>query len=81
MLIGIAVTLPVCAQDKLVDANNEFAFTIYEATKPDVANFMISPFSLHMALSVANEAAGSTTRKEMDRLLCIRDASQKSDHP
>lgn len=79
LLIGIAVILHVYAQDKLADANNEFAFTIYKAAKPDTANFIISPFSLHMALSVANEAARSATRKEMDNLLCIRDTSQRSD--
>jgi serine protease inhibitor len=62
---------------KLVDVNNDFAFKIYKATMPDYYNFFISPFSLHIALSVANEGAGTTTRKEIDQLLCIHDMEDR----
>ena len=58
------------SQSKLTDANNNFAFRIYKSTKPDTSNYFISPFSLHIALSIANEGARSTTRQEIDRLLC-----------
>ena len=59
------------SQSKLTDANNNFAFRIYKSTKPDTSNYFISPFSLHIALSIANEGARSTTRQEIDRLLCL----------
>ena len=59
------------SQTILTDANNNFAFKIYKSTKPDESNYFISPFSLHIALSIANEGARSTTRQEIDRLLCL----------
>ncbi|MBX3254434.1 MAG: serpin family protein [Chitinophagaceae bacterium] len=79
LLSGGIALMHAYAQDKLADANNEFAFTIYKAAKPDTANFIISPFSLHIALSAPNEGARSTTRAEMDSLLCIRNLSQRND--
>lgn len=62
-------TLNTLAQDKLVKANNDFAFKIYKATKSDSSNLFISPFSLHIALSIANRGAMGATRLEMDSLL------------
>jgi len=61
----------VYPQEKLIKANNDFSFKIYNATKPDLKNFFISPFSLNIALSIANEGAKNTTRQEMDKLLSI----------
>ena len=69
LVIGIISILGAYSQDKLVNANNNFAFKIYKATKPDSTNFFISPFSLHLALAIANEGANTTTRQEIDKLL------------
>ncbi len=66
------------SQDKLVIANNNFAFNIYKATKSFSSNFFISPFSLHLALSIANEGANTTTRQEIDKLLTIADVDNRS---
>jgi serpin B len=77
-LIGSINFLIGHSQDKLVNANNDFAFKIYKATKPDTNNFFISPFSLNIALSIANEGAKTTTRKEMDKLLSIRDIDNRA---
>jgi serpin B len=76
-LFGAMSILNVYSQDKLINANNDFAFKIYKATKPDTINFFISPFSLNVALSIANEGAKTTTRKELDNLLCIHDLLQR----
>lgn len=77
LLFGAASILNVFSQDKLINANNDFAFKIYKATKLDTINFFISPFSLNIALSIANEGAKTTTRKELDNLLCIHDLLQR----
>ena len=63
----------------MVIANNDFAFKIYQATVPDTYNFFISPFSLFIALSIANEGANTTTRQEIDNLLCIHDLQDRDD--
>lgn len=76
-LFGAVSILNVYSQDILVKANNDFAYKIYKATKPDSINFFISPFSLNIALSIANEGAKTTTRKEIDNLLCIHDLLQR----
>lgn len=69
----------VYSQDALIKANNDFSFKIYKATKPDLKNFFISPFSLHIALSIANEGANNTTRQEMDKLLSIEKMDNRAD--
>ncbi len=78
LIIGTMFIVNTYSQDKLVESNNEFAFKIYKATKPDSANFFISPFSLNIALSMANEGAKSNTRQEMDRLLSIQDIGDRA---
>jgi len=62
-----------------VDSNNDFAFEIYKATKNDSDNIFISPFSLNLALSIANEGALGSTKVEIDRLLSIEIADGKAD--
>jgi len=62
-----------------VDSNNDFAFKIYKATKNDSDNIFISPFSLNLALSIANEGALGSTKVEIDRLLSIEIADGKAD--
>jgi serpin B len=71
-IIFIVVSSEAFSQHLLTKANNEFSFKIYNATKPDSSNFLISPFSLNVALSMANEGAGTSTRAELDSLLCIK---------
>ena len=66
------------SQEKIVESNNEFAFKIYKATKPDSINFFISPFSINIALSIVNEGAMTSTRQEMDRLLSIRNIDNRT---
>lgn len=66
------------SQNKLVDSNNDFAFKIYKSTKPDSANYFISPFSLNIALSIANEGARGSTRDELDKLLSIKDIDTRA---
>jgi serpin B len=70
-------TLNTLAQDKLVKANNDFAFKIYKATRSDSSNLFISPFSLHIALSIANRGAMGATRIEMDNLLGTNDINDR----
>jgi serpin B len=78
LFIGI-VTISYCySQENLVKSNNDFAFKIYKATRPDSDNFFISPFSLNIALSVANEGAKSATRQEMDSLLSMRNIENRA---
>jgi len=69
----------VYSQDNLIKANNDFSFKIYNATKPDLKNFFISPFSLNIALSIANEGAKNTTRKEIDKLLSIQNIDNRAE--
>jgi len=78
LVIGIINILGVYSQDKLVNANNNFAFKIYKATRPDSTNFFISPFSLHLALAITNEGAKTTTRQEIDKLLSIVDMDNRA---
>lgn len=78
LLTGMTITLIIYSQEKLVNSNNDFAFKIYKAAKPDTSNFFISPFSINIALSVANEGAKSTTRQEMDRLLSLQDINDRT---
>lgn len=59
------------SQSELVDNANSFALTIYHATKPDSANFFISPLGLNIALAIATEGARADTRDELDRLLGV----------
>lgn len=72
-------SLYVNSQKNLVDSNNDFAFNIYKATKNDSDNIFISPFSLNLALSIANEGALGSTKVEIDRLLSIEIADGKAD--
>jgi len=69
----------VYSQEALIKANNEFSFKIYNATKSDLKNFFISPFSLNIALSIANEGANTTTRQEMDKLLSIEKMDNRAE--
>jgi len=79
IVLGMMTFSGVYAQVKLITANNEFAFKFFKATKPDSSNYFISPFSLNLALAVANEGAVSTTRKEMDELLCVKDIEDRAE--
>ncbi len=79
-LFILAQTSTMCySQNVLVESNNEFSFKLYNALKPDSSNFFISPFGLYIALSIANEGAGSETRLAMDRLLSIRGESNRGE--
>jgi len=64
-------SLHVNSQKTLVDSNNDFAFKIYKAAKIDSDNIFISPFSLNLALSIANEGAMGSTKAEIDKLLSL----------
>jgi len=80
LLTFLAVCISnVYSQDALIKANNDFSFKIYNATKSDLKNFFISPFSLNIALSIANEGANTTTRQEMDKLLSIEKMDNRAD--
>jgi serpin B len=79
ILLGMVFFFGVNAQGNLVTSNNEFTFKIYKATTPDSTNFFISPYSLHLALACANEGAATTTRKEMDNLLCLKGVEARAD--
>lgn len=72
------IFLPANSQKNLVDSNNDFAFKIYKATKTDNENFFISPLSLNLALSIANEGALGSTRAEIDKLLSIEIPGDKA---
>lgn len=78
LIITIIVSTNAFSQELLVESNNDFSFKIYHATKPDSSNFFISPFSLNIALSIANEGARTSTRQEMDSLLSIRNISNRA---
>lgn len=71
-------SLQVYSQKNLVDSNNDFAFKIYKATKTDTDNIFISPLSLNLALSVANEGALGSTKAEIDKLLSIEIPGDKA---
>lgn len=71
-------SLHVNSQRNLVDSNNDFAFKIYKATKTDSENIFISPFSLNLALSLANEGALGSTKAEIDKLLSIEIPGDKA---
>jgi serpin B len=63
---------PCLAQDDLVAANNDFSIRLFKSLKTDSADFFISPFGLHIALSIVNEGARSDTRSEIDQLLGLK---------
>jgi serpin B len=71
-------SLHVNSQKNLVDSNNDFAFKIYKATKTDTDNIFISPLSLNLALSIANEGALGSTKAEIDNLLSIEIPGDKA---
>ncbi len=75
LVLFAIMTLADCikAQDQLIKANNLFAVKIYKGTLPDTGNYFISPFSLHIAIAIANEGARSSTRQQMDELLTKQD--------
>ncbi|CAN5474229.1 serpin family protein [soil metagenome] len=78
LLMGILIFQNANSQHKLVESNNDFAFKIYKATKSDSSNYFISPFSLNIALAIANEGAASATRREMDDLLSIENIGERT---
>lgn len=78
LIFTIIVSTNVFSQELLVESNNDFSFKIYRATKPDSSNFFISPFSLNIALSIANEGAKTSTRQEMDNLLSIGNINNRA---
>jgi serpin B len=78
LIIVIISSTNVFSQELLVESNNDFSIKIYRATKPDSSNFFISPFSLNIALSIANEGAKTSTRQEMDNLLSLGNINNRS---
>jgi len=78
LIIATIFSANVFPQALLVESNNDFAFKLYKAIKPDSSNFIISPFSLNIALSVVNEGARGSTRQEIDSLLSIREISKRA---
>ncbi len=80
ILLFTIIILNDAFSQKLAESINDFSFTIYNATKPDSGNFFISPFSLNIALSIANEGSKTSTRQEMDKLLSIGNIDNKPQH-
>ncbi|UCS93036.1 serpin family protein [Echinicola marina] len=66
------------SQNSPQEPNNNFAFRIYKATKPDSSNYFISPYSLNLALAMTMEGAGSSTKQELESLLSINNLEKES---
>ena len=67
------------SQDSFVDSQNQFALKIYNQTKPENANFFISPLSINIALAIANEGAKGETKAELSKLLGFKNSNHVSD--
>ena len=72
-----AIDLSLKSQ-KIVKANNTFGLDIFGRIYEDEAktNFMISPLSISMALSMAYNGAETTTKEEMSKALRVEDFSR-----
>jgi serpin B len=53
----------------VVDANNQFAFDLYNQLKQDGGNVFYSPFSIETALAMTYEGAKGETADEMQKVL------------
>jgi serpin B len=51
------------------DSQNQFALSIYNNSKPDSSNFLISPISINIALAIITEGSQSETKNELHTLL------------
>jgi serpin B len=61
-------------QAAVVDANNEFAFTLYRQTATARSeNLFFSPFSISTALTMMFAGAGGRTKQEMAAILGLKD--------
>jgi serpin B len=52
-------------------AVNEFALSLFRSMTNRTENIVLSPFGIHLALSMAREGSGGKTRVEMDEVLSI----------
>jgi serine protease inhibitor len=65
---------------ELIKADNEFGLDIFQriyADKETPENFMISPLSISMALSMAYNGAETTTKNEMEKTLLLKGLSRE----
>ena len=53
----------------LTEANNQFAFNLWQKAKKDDANLFISPLSIHIALNMVYPSATGNTQAEMSKVL------------
>ena len=53
----------------LTEANNQFAFNLWQKAKKEDANLFISPLSIHIALNMVYPSATGNTQVEMTKVL------------
>ena len=57
------------AGNNLTEANNQFAFSLWQKAKKEDANLFISPLSIHIALNMVYPSAAGNTQAEMTKVL------------
>ena len=57
--------------ERVVKANNQFAFELYDELSKEHENVFFSPYSIDVALAMTYEGANSKTKGEMERALHI----------
>lgn len=57
------------AQSPASQIVNDFGLRFFQVSKPDSANFFVSPLSLHIALAAVGEGARNKTKTESDNVL------------
>ena len=67
-------TQPATSTQRVVDANNAFAFDIYQKLSAEPArvgkNLVFSPYSISTALSMVLEGARGATEEQLARVAC-----------
>jgi serine protease inhibitor len=72
-----AASIPATTLEAIVDADNAFAFDLYEKVRTDTAsdNMILSPLSVSLAMSMTYAGAQNTTASEMAESLHFNDPS------
>ncbi len=77
LAVLLTASLPAAGGDALVpgsesaQAVNTFALKLLNSVTNRSENFVLSPFGIHMVLSMAREGAGGGTRREIDDALAV----------
>ena len=70
----------ISSTTSLVEANNKFAFDIYQVLKKEEGNIFFSPFSIATALTMTLTGARGNTELEMQKVLHLTEIVKKKEN-